>query len=147
MIQNCREIFSIARKMAVKPADLRGLGIQISRLERRNKNNQGALSKFLINMSSAKVEGAPTNVKEISPIKTNAVGGGGGGNTVKRGRGRSRGRGGKTIERKTSNNGNLNKFLMGGSKNKNISTAFTKTTTNDIQQQVEIDFKIKYIGF
>lgn len=125
MMENCREIFCIARKMSVNPAHLRGMGIQISRLERSNKkNNRGGLTEFINNMNSAK---AVKEVPIIEKVKTNEV--------VRRGRGRSRGRGGRTLERKASNNGNLNKFLVGESKN----TSTTNSTTNDLPQ-VKIHF-------
>lgn len=97
---------------------MRGIGIQISKLE-KVKKTPGNLSKLFSNMSNITKQKQNQNNETVisestSPQKINSTKielNGVETLNAKRGKGRPRGRGGKTIERKSSNNGNLNKFL------------------------------------
>lgn len=71
---NFREIFSILNKLNIPPTELRGIGIQISRLEKINKPiSSNFLTKFLKNSYSSSNNNKSTTLNDNKNIVFNAT--------------------------------------------------------------------------
>ncbi|XP_053608888.1 DNA repair protein REV1 [Plodia interpunctella] len=65
-----REVISLCKKQNIDPKEMRGIGIQINKLEMisSNKNSKGAISKFLSNTKVIKTQTKPEPKSELPVI-------------------------------------------------------------------------------